>query len=182
MPDLHAVTLRAVALPIALLFGIRLLACSSTPPTPPSPPPASGAAEAPAAEPPPAETPAPPAQAGPLVESLPIEVRTLLEPRMIRHGRDLTDLYGAMKAGDAADVARLARAIADEPQVAAAGADDTLNAALPPAFFERQSELARRAEALATVAEAGDPAAIEAAFERLADGCGGCHAPARSTR
>ncbi|MCA9539045.1 MAG: cytochrome c [Myxococcales bacterium] len=131
---------------------------------------------------PPAEEPvAPPAAAAPapLLPTLQDEVRTLLRPRMARHGKDLADLWGAMRADDRPAVARIARQVAEEPRLArplGEAADDTLNATVPPAFFEFQDALAARAAALAEAAESDDGARLAPAFNALADACARCHA------
>lgn len=130
-----------------------------------------------AAEPTPAApSPAQIADVGPLVDEIDPTVREAVRPRMVRHGKDLADLYGAMRAGDRAEVARLAAAIAAEPDIAEAGPPDSVNAMIPAAFFEGQRRLERRARDLADVAGATD-GALGPAFESLADACDACHAP-----
>lgn len=114
---------------------------------------------------------------GPIVESLEPMVREALRPRMNRHARDLTDLYGALHAGQRTEMARLATAIADEPQIAPSGPPDSANANIPAAFVEQQSALVERARAVAEAAEGADDAALARALEGLADGCAGCHTP-----
>lgn len=113
---------------------------------------------------------------GPLVDELGPEVRAAIHPRMVRHGKDLIDLYGAMQAGQRGEVARIAAAIADEPDIARSGPADSVNATVPAAFFERQAQLNASALALAKVARTPD-GALAPAFEELAGACGGCHGP-----
>ncbi len=179
---------RRAAGALALLLGSALIACGGSKP----------AAEPVTEAPPPTMTPAevernahaalglttPEDHAtaiavGPLVDSIELTVREAVRPRMIRHGQDLTDLYGALRAGQRGEVARLARAIADEPQVAQAGPPDSANAGIPKAFFDRQAALADRARALAEAAKpgGGDEAELARALEGLADACNGCHGP-----
>lgn len=183
MRPMKRVGRRRAASAAALLVGAALVACGGPTPT---------AEPAEAAETEPVDRsdaePATPAasvgvagalEVGPLVDAIDPMVREALRPRMIRHGKDLTDLYGALRAGQRAEVARLARAIADEPQVAEAGPPDSANAGIPRAFFDAQSTLADRAGALAAAAKpgGGDEAALARALEGLADACNGCHQP-----
>lgn len=110
-------------------------------------------------------------------EELPIIVRRLLQPRMVRHGQDFAALHVTVKNEHLEDVARIAGEIADEPMIArpAEGQEDTLNARLPPAFFTHQDALRERATVLADAAEAGDVSAVRRAYDDLGATCSACH-------
>ncbi|MCA9527516.1 MAG: cytochrome c, partial [Myxococcales bacterium] len=71
--------------------------------------------------------------------------------------------------------AERARAIADEPRLARPVGDTTLNAVIPPAFFDLQDLLHHRAEALEAAARAQDGPRVRAAYESLGETCGQCH-------
>src|SRR5687768_354548 len=93
------------------------------------------------------------------------QARELLAARMERHGDTMMWLMATVVLLKHEPVHELAQEIALEPKISrpAAGDQDTVNAALPPRFFELQDELQKRAAALAQAAAARDDAAMGAA-------------------
>ncbi|MFN0063827.1 MAG: cytochrome c [Myxococcaceae bacterium] len=104
--------------------------------------------------------------------------RGLLRKRMIRHARDMSDLFVSVTLLLHHTVADLATRIATEPRITrpTPGAIDELNRSLPPKFFDLQDQLQSRARALAVAAAASDDAAMAAGFGRLIETCVACHA------
>lgn len=160
--------LRALAL--AALLTLPSSAPPSAPPSGAGPAQDRDAGTAPEGEEPGAGLAAP--------ESLAPLARVLLHSRMQRHGDDLDALLRAVLLLQRPRVVELASQLAAEPSLAHAPADgaDTLNAALPPRYFELEDALHREAAALAEAAGAGDDdAALAAHFGRLTQVCVSCH-------
>jgi hypothetical protein len=104
-------------------------------------------------------------------------VRNLLRERMGRHGKTMSELVQAVIVLDYAQTVRLAREIAEEPQLARPLSHDAteLNSSLPEEFFQLQQELHMRASSLAEAARTRNGAEMAPAFGKLAETCVACH-------
>jgi cytochrome c' len=120
---------------------------------------------------------APPAAPAPASRpALPPVVRPLLESSMRFHGDSLETLLWAAVLLDYESTASFSRWLGDEPRMARPGADgQSINASMPPAFFDRQDAMLAAAHELAAAAQRHDDAAMGAAFGRLAQSCIACH-------
>ena len=110
-------------------------------------------------------------------DSLPPLARVLLRGRMRRHGDDMETLLRAVLLLQRPRIAELASQLADEPSLARPGdGSDTLNAALPPHFFQLEAQLHEQAGALAEAARgSADEAALAQRFGQLMETCVHCH-------
>ncbi len=140
-----------------------LVSCASV-----SPCPAGGATVA-------TESPARPALSLRERGSLPAEARTLLHRRMERHGNDMTLLVMSVVLLSDDGVDSLATNIAREPILSRATEPDSLNARLPPLFFDLQDDLRSHAKSLAEAARSHDRAQSMKAFNELTATCVACH-------
>ncbi len=115
------------------------------------------------------------------LEPVPLEVQQIVRERMRRHGDELQDLLRAVVLVDHDQVAALAAKIAEEPVLAPPrpGAEDTLNALLPPRFFALDDARRDEATELAAAARARDETRLGRGFGRLASTCVECHAAFR---
>lgn len=111
-------------------------------------------------------------------EKLPYAARELLTRRMDRHGDRMILLLESviLLNYDAAEI--LADELVAEPMLGrpAPGERDTLNALLPPAFFDYQDQLKQRARTLRDAARARADGELMQAFTGVAETCVGCHA------
>jgi Cytochrome C' len=101
----------------------------------------------------------------------------MLGSRMQRHGEEMMLLLVSVMTLSHEDTQSLAEEVATEPRLGrpSPGETDTLNARLPPRFFELQDQLRERANAVAAAAKAGDDGRIVRAFGQLAETCVSCH-------
>jgi hypothetical protein len=114
----------------------------------------------------------------PAREKLPLAAREMLTMRMDRHGDRMVLLMESVVLLNY-DLAKvLADELVAEPKLGrpARGERDTLNALLPPAFFNYQDQLAVRARTLASAAESRKHEQLMAAYVGVAETCVGCHA------
>lgn len=111
---------------------------------------------------------------------LPETARDLVWEKMQGHGTDTTLLLWAVLFLDYEGAAELSRGLLAEPRFSRpiAPDDSTLNALLPPAFFDLQDELAAKAKALVEVAakRERDGVALSKAYGELTSVCVRCHA------
>ncbi len=110
-------------------------------------------------------------------DSLPPLARVLLRGRMHRHRDDMGALLRAVLLLQRPRVAELASQLADEPSLARPGdGSDTLNAALPPHFFQLEAQLHEQAGELAEAAQGrADEAVLAQRFGQLMETCVRCH-------
>ena len=123
---------------------------------------------------------APPEESGLAApDSLPPLTRVLLRGRMRRHRFDMEELLRAVLLLKRPQVVALASQLAEEPSLAhpEEAGPDTLNAVLPPRFFQLDAQLRREAAELAEAARAGtgSDAALAERFGRLTRTCVSCH-------
>lgn len=111
-------------------------------------------------------------------EKLPLPAREMLTMRMDRHGDRMILLMESVILLNYDLTAILANEIVAEPKIGRPAGDEknTLNALLPPAFFDHQDQLALRAAKVASAATAKKDAELMAAFASLTESCVGCHA------
>jgi hypothetical protein len=105
-------------------------------------------------------------------------VRALLDRRMARHVRDMSELERAIIVIDLANAAQIADRIAAEPLLSRPLSSDAteLNAQLPEQFFILQDQLRVEAHELTAAARSGDLDRTAQSYGRLARGCLACHA------
>lgn len=110
-------------------------------------------------------------------EWLPREAREMLSARMQRHGEEMMLLLVSVMTLQHEDSEILAMQVAAEPRLGrpAAGESGTINALLPPRFFDLQEELQARARLMAEAARAKDDTRIVRAYGQLAETCVSCH-------
>lgn len=108
---------------------------------------------------------------------LPPQAREVLRSRMERHGAEMTVLMATVVLLDYEAAEALALDIAREPRLGRPmpSETDTLNALLPPRFFDLQDQLLQRAEATAAAARLRDDAGLARAFSALGETCVSCH-------
>jgi cytochrome c556 len=107
---------------------------------------------------------------------LPNAVRQIVQQRMARHSKEMTELVWAVVFLDYAGVTRQAQKIADEPRLARPVTGDAteLNAIIPERFFALQEQLRVRAGRLADAARSHDDG-MAAEYGKLAETCVACH-------
>jgi hypothetical protein len=106
---------------------------------------------------------------------LPDTARSLLHDKMQRHGKEVTELVTAVTLLRYAAAKEAATRISTEPGFARPAGPDTLNASLPPVFFELQDRLKTHAKDIAAAAEREDSTAMAASFGRVMQDCVSCH-------
>jgi len=104
-------------------------------------------------------------------------VRRAIGKRMAHHSANLGDLLKAVLILDRDGVQERVKAITDAPKLArpAPGETDTLNAAVPPRFFELQDAMVKRAIAVSDAAKKRDDLQMGKAFGQLTEACVACH-------
>jgi len=105
-------------------------------------------------------------------------MRVILDNRMQHHGEAAMRLSMSVVLLDYADAWKAAQGISEQATLARPRPSeaDTLNAALPPLFFDLQDELRVHADELQKAAEQRDPKKLGAAYGRLTSTCVACHA------
>jgi len=111
-------------------------------------------------------------------EWIPVEAREMLAARMRRHGEEMMFLVVSVLILSYDSAESMAQEIADEPKIGRPvdGETNTINALLPPRFFEFQDELRDRADIVADAAHAKDHMRLVRAYGQLSETCVGCHA------
>jgi hypothetical protein len=162
----------AGGLTLGAIIAGQSLACSAAAPAP----------KAPAEAKP--ETPAEPKRsadaARPVMQKpqwIPVEAREMLAARMRRHGEEMMFLVVSVVILSYDSAENMAQEIAAEPKIGrpAPGESGSINALLPPRFFEYQDELRDRADEVADAAHDKDPTRLVRAFGQLSETCVGCH-------
>ena len=108
---------------------------------------------------------------------LPESARQMLATRMERHGDDITWMTASVVLLSYEGTAEMAERIAAEPRLSRPepGETDTVNALLPPRFFELQDQLRDRAREVVKVARAHDERGMVKAFGAMTETCVACH-------
>jgi hypothetical protein len=100
-----------------------------------------------------------------------------LQPKMKRHAHVMQSLTDAVVSMDNREVARLARTLVADPDLA-----QPLSATLrglPPEFRDLEDAFQQQTRALAGAADAGDDKAVAETHSALALTCARCHAAFR---
>lgn len=105
--------------------------------------------------------------------------RAVIAERMQNHGEEMTMLLWSILFSDYENVQRISGMIATEPRLTRPfqGEEASLNAQLPPEFFDLQDALDRDAKSLLALAQAPqkDGAELAKAYGQLASTCVRCH-------
>lgn len=143
---------------------------SAKPKAPPTP------APAPSTEPP---APEPTAKRPGLVRAQPLPqlARASLRSRMQNHGDDTENLLWSALMLDYDSTEGIAKIISEEPTLARPTGDDltTINAMLPPAFFDLQDQLNASIQNLQAAAKAKDDTKIASEYANVVKTCIACH-------
>jgi Cytochrome C' len=108
---------------------------------------------------------------------IPSSARAILDERMERHAEAAMRLSMSVVLLEYGDTWEVAQSIVDEPGIARprTGDIDTINALLPPRFFEFQDQLKARAKELAEAAMQRNDTKLGAAYGKLTATCVACH-------
>ncbi len=167
--------LGALILSVVLLLATTAVGCkdgkAKDAPTTPAKTPSSAVATTP--EPPLApDTPK-------LVRTKPLPelARASIRNRMQNHGDDTENLLWATLMLDYELTEGIAKVISKEPTLARPQEDDltTINAMLPPEFFDLQDELVTSVDAIGRAAKARNDEAIASEYGKIVKTCISCH-------
>jgi hypothetical protein len=111
------------------------------------------------------------------VQPLTTEARMALRGHMLDHGDDMENLLWSALMLDYEGTAAIADKMSKAPTLSRAGVGqkDTINAHLPPEFFESQDQLKVSIAALRSAAEAKDDGAMADEYAKVAKTCIHCH-------
>ena len=104
--------------------------------------------------------------------------RALIQQKMRKHSRQMTELTWAVVLLDYARSTEIALALATEPTTSAT----VLGAALPPRFFALQEQLRGRAREIHAAARGKNAQTLATAYGGLAETCVSCHDAYMSAR
>jgi hypothetical protein len=173
---MHSIPVSIIALVAVASYG-----CKDAKPAKPAsnPTPGVGATAQQTTAQPASETPLPKRETPALIraEPLPQVARAALRERMQNHGDDTENLLWAALMLDFESTDGIAGMIAKVPTLTRPRADelDTINAMLPPQFFDLQEQLDTEITKLQAAAKANDGNAVAVQYGKTVETCIACH-------